>query len=244
MVEIHQSRTGHTRVFCARRLCKTYGAGETTVRALRDVDLDIYEGEFVVMLGPSGSGKSTLLNILGGLDAPTSGEARWREHNLVGASDAELTRYRREHVGFVFQFYNLIPSLTAIENVALVAEIALKPLDARTALGLVGLHDRLDHFPSQLSGGEQQRVAVARAIAKSPDVLLCDEPTGALDYDTGKLVLASIRRVNEELGTTIVIITHNAAIAGMADRVLRLGGGRIVAEEQNARRLSPDEVRW
>jgi putative ABC transport system ATP-binding protein len=238
MVEIHQSRTGHTPVFRARRLCKTYGAGEIAVRALRDVDLDIYEGEFVVMLGPSGSGKSTLLNILGGLDAPTSGEARWREHNLVDASDAELTRYRREHVGFVFQFYNLIPSLTAIENVALVAEIALKPLDARAALGLVGLHDRLDHFPSQLSGGEQQRVAVARAIAKSPDVLLCDEPTGALDYDTGKLVLASIKRVNEELGTTSVIITHNAAIAGMADRVLRLGGGRIVAEEQNARRLS------
>ena len=244
MVETHQSRTNHTSVFYARRLCKTYGAGEIVVRALRDVDLDIYEGEFVVMLGPSGSGKSTLLNILGGLDAPTSGEARWREHNLVGASDAELTRYRREHVGFVFQFYNLIPSLTAIENVALVAEIALKPLDARAALALVGLQDRLDHFPSQLSGGEQQRVAVARAIAKSPDVLLCDEPTGALDYDTGKLVLGSIKRVNEELGTTIVIITHNAAIAGMADRVLRLGGGRIVAEEQNARRLSPDEVRW
>ena len=244
MVETHQSRTNHTLVFYARRLCKTYGAGEIVVRALRDVDLDIYEGEFVVMLGPSGSGKSTLLNILGGLDAPTSGEARWREHNLVGASDAELTRYRREHVGFVFQFYNLIPSLTAIENVALVAEIALKPLDARAALALVGLQDRLDHCPSQLSGGEQQRVAVARAIAKSPDVLLCDEPTGALDYDTGKLVLGSIKRVNEELGTTIVIITHNAAIAGMADRVLRLGGGRIVAEEQNARRLSPDEVRW
>ena len=244
MVETHQSRTGHAPVFYARRLCKTYEAGEIVVHALRDVDLDIYEGEFVVMLGPSGSGKSTLLNILGGLDAPTSGEARWREHNLVGAGDAELTRYRREHVGFVFQFYNLIPSLTAIENVALVAEIALKPLDARAALALVGLQDRLDHFPSQLSGGEQQRVAVARAIAKSPDVLLCDEPTGALDYDTGKLVLASIKRVNEELGTTIVIITHNAAIAGMADRVLRLGGGRIVAEERNARRLSPDEVRW
>jgi putative ABC transport system ATP-binding protein len=244
MVETHQSRTSHTSVFYARRLCKTYGAGEIVVRALRDVDLDIYEGEFVVMLGPSGSGKSTLLNILGGLDAPTSGEARWREHNLVGASDAELTRYRREHVGFVFQFYNLIPSLTAIENVALVAEIALKPLDARAALALVGLQDRLDHFPSQLSGGEQQRVAVARAIAKSPDVLLCDEPTGALDYDTGKLVLGSIKRVNEQLETTIVIITHNAAIAGMADRVLRLGGGRIVAEERNARRLSPDEVRW
>jgi len=231
-------------VFRARRLCKTYGLGEIEVQALRDVDLDIYEGEFVVLLGPSGSGKSTLLNILGGLDAPTSGEAQWRDHNLVGASEVELTRYRREHVGFVFQFYNLIPSLTALENVALVAEIAAKPLDPRQALTLVGLEKRLDHFPSQLSGGEQQRVAVARAIAKSPDVLLCDEPTGALDYDTGKIVLASIKRANEELGTTVVIITHNAAIAGMADRVLRLGGGRIVGEERNSRRLSPDEVRW
>jgi putative ABC transport system ATP-binding protein len=231
-------------VFFARRLCKTYGVGEIEVRALRDVDLNIYEREFVVLLGPSGSGKSTLLNILGGLDAPTSGEAHWREHNLVGASEAELTRYRREHVGFVFQFYNLIPSLTAFENVALVAEIATDPLDPLQALTLVGLESRLDHFPSQLSGGEQQRVAVARAIAKSPDVLLCDEPTGALDYDTGKIVLASIKRANEQLGTTVVIITHNAAIAGMADRVLRLGGGRIVGEERNARRLSPDEVRW
>jgi putative ABC transport system ATP-binding protein len=192
-------------VFRARRLCKTYGAGEIEVRALRDVHLDIYEGEFVVLLGPSGSGKSTLLNILGGLDAPTSGEAQWRDHNLVGASEAELTRYRREHVGFVFQFYNLIPSLTAFENVALVAEIAAKPLDPRQALTLVGLEKRLDHFPSQLSGGEQQRVAVARAIAKSPDVLLCDEPTGALDYDTGKIVLASNKRANEELSTTVVI---------------------------------------
>jgi putative ABC transport system ATP-binding protein len=231
-------------VFHAVALCKTYVMGEVEVHALRNVDLDIYEGEFVVLLGPSGSGKSTLLNILGGLDAPTSGEAQWREHNLVGADDDELTRYRREHVGFVFQFYNLIPSLTVLENVALVNEIASKPFDARRALTLVGLESRLDHFPSQLSGGEQQRVAVARAIAKSPDVLLCDEPTGALDYDTGKLVLAAIKRVNEELGTTVVVITHNAAIAGMADRVLRLGGGRILAEERNPRRLSPDEVHW
>jgi putative ABC transport system ATP-binding protein len=218
--------------------------GETEVHALRDVSLEIHEGEFVVLLGPSGSGKSTLLNILGGLDTATSGEAQWREHNLVGAGDAELTRYRREHVGFVFQFYNLIPSLTVLENVALVAEIAEKPLDPRKALALVGLDQRIDHFPSQLSGGEQQRVAVARAIVKSPDVLLCDEPTGALDYETGKIVLAAIKRVNEELGTTTVVITHNAAIAGMADRVLRLGGGRIVGEEHNARRLSPEEVRW
>ena len=239
-----QSRLGHTRVFYARQLCKTYGSGEVQVRALRDVDLDIYQGEFVVLLGPSGSGKSTLLNILGGLDVPTSGEARWREHNLIGANEAELTRYRREHVGFVFQFYNLIPSLTALENVALVAEIAVKSMDPRQALALVGMEQRLDHFPSQLSGGEQQRVAVARAIAKSPDVLLCDEPTGALDYETGKVVLASIERANEELGTTAVIITHNAAIAGMADRVLRLGGGRIIGEERNARRLRPEEIRW
>jgi putative ABC transport system ATP-binding protein len=218
--------------------------GEIEVHALRNIDLDIYEGEFVVLLGPSGSGKSTLLNILGGLDAPTSGEAKWREHDLVNADDTELTRYRREHVGFVFQFYNLIPSLTVLENVALVNEIADKPLDPREALALVGLTGRLDHFPSQLSGGEQQRVAVARAIAKSPDVLLCDEPTGALDYDTGKFVLAAIARANETLGTTTVIITHNAAIAGMADRVLRLAGGRIVGEERNARRLLPEEVRW
>jgi putative ABC transport system ATP-binding protein len=231
-------------VFRARNLSKVYMMGEVAVHALRDLDLDIYEREFVVLLGPSGSGKSTLLNILGGLDAPTSGEAMWREHDLVNADDVELTRYRREHVGFVFQFYNLIPSLTVLENVALVNEIADKPLDPREALALVGLTERLDHFPSQLSGGEQQRVAVARAIAKSPDVLLCDEPTGALDYDTGKLVLAAIARVNEQLGTTTVIITHNAAIAGMADRVLRLGGGRIVGEERNPRRLSPEEVRW
>lgn len=231
-------------VFRARALSKTYVVGDVKVHALREIDLDIYEREFVVMLGPSGSGKSTLLNILGGLDAPTSGEARWRDHDLVNADDAALTRYRREHVGFVFQFYNLIPSLTVLENVALVNEIADKPLDPRAALSLVGLTERLDHFPSQLSGGEQQRVAVARAIAKSPDVLLCDEPTGALDYETGKLVLAAITRANTELGTTTIIITHNVAIAGMADRVIKLGGGRIVGEEKNARRRSPEELSW
>lgn len=231
-------------VFRARGLSKIYVMGEVAVHALRSIDLDIYESEFVVLLGPSGSGKSTLLNILGGLDTPTSGEAKWRDHDLVGASDAELTRYRREHVGFVFQFYNLIPSLTVLENVALVNEIADRPMDPREALKLVGLTDRLDHFPSQLSGGEQQRVAVARAIVKSPDVLLCDEPTGALDYDTGKFVLAAIARINELLGTTTIVITHNAAIAGMADRVLRLAGGRISGEERNPRRLSADEVRW
>jgi putative ABC transport system ATP-binding protein len=240
----HPANASRRVIFHARGLSKTYVMGEVAVQALRDVDLDIYEGEFVVLLGPSGSGKSTLLNILGGLDAPSAGIAQWREHDLVGASDAELTRYRREHVGFVFQFYNLIPSLTVLENVALVNEIAEKPLDPREALALVGLSERLDHFPSQLSGGEQQRVAVARAIAKSPDVLLCDEPTGALDYDTGKVVLEAIARVNERLGTTTLIITHNAAIAGMADRVLHLGGGRIVSVEHNPRRLSPEEVRW
>lgn len=235
---------GAAPVFRARKLSKTYRMGEVEVHALRDVDLDIYEGEFVVLLGPSGSGKSTLLNILGGLDSPTSGDAQWRDHQLVGADDAELTRYRREHVGFVFQFYNLIPSLTVLENVQLVTEIAERPLDALEVLKLVGLEKRMEHFPSQLSGGEQQRVAVARAIVKAPDVLLCDEPTGALDYETGKVVLAAIARANERLGTTTVVITHNAAIAGMADRVLRLGGGRIVGETRNPRRLSAEEVTW
>src|SRR5579859_2744670 len=233
-----------TLVFRARGLSKVYLMGEVEVHALREIDLDIHEREFVVLLGPSGSGKSTLLNILGGLDAPTSGQATWRDHDLVNAGEAALTRYRREHVGFVFQFYNLIPSLTVLENVALVNEIADKPMEPRQALALVGLTERLDHFPSQLSGGEQQRVAVARAIVKSPDVLLCDEPTGALDYETGKLVLAAIARVNQELGTTTAVITHNAAIAGMADRVIKLGGGRIVGEERNPHRLSAEEVHW
>ena len=231
-------------VFRARGLSKIYLMGEVEVPALKDVDLDVYEGEFVVLLGPSGSGKSTLLNILGGLDSPSGGTAMWRDHDLVRAREAELTQYRRDHVGFVFQFYNLIPSLTVIENVALVAEISARPLDPKEALKLVGLSHRLDHFPSQLSGGEQQRVAVARAIAKRPDALLCDEPTGALDYDTGKVVLAAIDRANAELGTTTVVITHNAAIAGMANRVLRLGGGRIVGIEHNATRLRPEELSW
>ncbi len=208
------------------------------------MELDIWPGEFLVLLGPSGSGKSTLLNILGGLDAASSGSARWREHELTLATDAELTAYRREHVGFVFQFYNLIPSLTVRENVELVAEIASDPMPTETALELVGLAHRVNHFPSQLSGGEQQRVAVARAIVKRPDLLLCDEPTGALDFDTGRLVLAAIQKVNAELGTTTVVITHNSAISGMADRVLRLRGGRLVGEERNARRLNADEVTW
>jgi putative ABC transport system ATP-binding protein len=231
-------------VFVARRLSKTYRMGEVAVNALIDVSLEIAEGEFVVLLGPSGSGKSTLLNILGGLDTPTSGEAFWRDHNLATADEAELTRYRREHVGFVFQFYNLIPSLTVRENVELVTDIAPHPMPATEAVGLVGLAPRADHFPSQLSGGEQQRVAIARAIAKRPDVLLCDEPTGALDYATGKVVLEVIARINIELGTTAVVITHNAAIAGMADRVLHLADGRIARVDVNDRRLSPSELTW
>ena len=231
-------------VFIARGLSKIYRMGEVEVPALRSIDLDIREGEFVVLLGPSGSGKSTLLNILGGLDAPTGGEAFFRDHALVGADERELTRYRREHVGFVFQFYNLIPSLTARENVMLVTEIADHPMSAEDALRLVGLGHRLDYFPSQLSGGEQQRVAIARAIAKRPDVLLCDEPTGALDYQTGIGVLNAIAQVNRELGTTAVVITHNAAIAGMADRVIYLANGTISHIETNARKLSPEEIRW
>jgi putative ABC transport system ATP-binding protein len=231
-------------VFTARNLAKTYRVGDTEVQALRGVDLDIRAGEFIVLLGPSGSGKSTLLNILGGLDVPSAGDVRFGDHQLSGATEAELTRYRREHVGFVFQFYNLIPSLTARENVALVTEIAANPMPAGEALAWVGLAHRVDHFPSQLSGGEQQRVAIARAIAKRPEVLLCDEPTGALDYETGKLVLEVIARINAELGTTAVIITHNAAIAGMADRVLKLANGRIASEEVPARKLSPAEIAW
>ena len=231
-------------VFRARALTNVYRMGESEVHALRGVDLEIRAGEFIVLLGPSGSGKSTLLNILGGLDTPTAGDVRFLEHQLTGADEAELTRYRREHVGFVFQFYNLIPSLTARENVALVTDIAVSPMPAHEALAWVGLGERLDHFPSQLSGGEQQRVAIARAIAKRPQVLLCDEPTGALDYETGKLVLEVIAKINAELGTTAMVITHNAAISGMADRVLRLGNGRIVGEEKPARKLTPAEISW
>ena len=231
-------------VFVARGLTKVYGSGDSQVTALKNVDLDIRQGEFIVLLGPSGSGKSTLLNILGGLDAPTSGSAKWRDHQLTGAGDDELTTYRREHVGFVFQFYNLIPSLSVEENVRLVAQIASDPMDPREALELVGLSHRARHFPSQLSGGEQQRVAVARAIVKRPDILLCDEPTGALDVDTGRLVLAAIAKVNAELGTTTIVITHNSAIAGMADRILRLSGGRIVKEEPNPKRIAAEDVQW
>jgi putative ABC transport system ATP-binding protein len=231
-------------IFVARGLTKTYKMGEVEVHALRGVDLDIYASEFVVLLGPSGSGKSTLLNILGGLDTPTGGSAQWRDHDLSRASEAELTQYRRKHVGFVFQFYNLIPSLTAVENVALVTEMSDRPMSPPEALTLVGLGDRLTHYPSQMSGGEQQRVAIARAIAKRPDVLLCDEPTGALDYSTGKIVLEVIARINAELGTTAVVITHNAPIAQMADRVMRMADGRIASIERNAVKRRADEISW
>ena len=231
-------------VFSAHGLCKTYRGGEVEVQALRGIDLEIARGEFIVLLGPSGSGKSTLLNILGGLDAPTSGDVRFGDHALTGAGEAELTAYRRDHVGFVFQFYNLIPSLTVRENVALVTDIARDPMPIDEAIALVGLTPRRDHFPAQLSGGEQQRVAIARAIVKRPAVLLCDEPTGALDYQTGKLVLEVIARINRELGTTAIVITHNAAIAGMADRVIHLGDGRIQRIECNANKISPSELSW
>ena len=231
-------------VFVARDLCKIYRMGDVEVHALRDVSLEIREGEFIVLLGPSGSGKSTLLNILGGLDLPTSGEAFWRDHDLAHADEAMLTRYRRDHVGFVFQFYNLIPSLTVRENVALVTDIAPHPMPIDEAIDIVGLGTRARHFPSQLSGGEQQRVAIARAIAKRPDVLLCDEPTGALDYATGKLVLDVIADVSRDLGTTAIIITHNAPIAGMADRVLHLADGHVARVQVNARRLSASELSW
>jgi putative ABC transport system ATP-binding protein len=231
-------------VFRARGLTKTYHVGEVEVRALQGIDLELQAGEFVVILGPSGSGKSTLLNILGGLDSPSSGEVHFRDHDLVAATDRELTRYRREHVGFVFQFYNLIPSLTARENVELVTDIAEHPMAADEALRLVGLGERLDHFPAQLSGGEQQRVAIARAVAKRPDVLLCDEPTGALDVETGRLVLQTLVDVNETLGTATAIITHNAVIAGIAHRILRLTDGRISETKVNASRAPVSGLAW
>ncbi len=231
-------------VFAARKLTKTYQVGSVQIAALRELDLDIFEGEFIVLLGPSGSGKSTLLNILGGLDSATSGAAAWRDHNLVAASDDELTLYRRQHVGFVFQSYNLIPSLTARENVALVTDIAENPMKPEDALSRVGLAGRLDHFPSQLSGGEQQRVAIARAIAKRPDVLLCDEPTGALDSRTGVSVLAALEEVNRAFGTTTIVITHNVAIGAMAERVMHMADGKISRIDENARRVRPEEVQW
>ncbi len=235
---------GSESVFVARGLTKTYSMGDVEVQALRGVDLDLYAAEVAVLLGPSGSGKSTLLNILGGLDTPTSGQVHYRKQDLFGADDDVLTRYRREHVGFVFQFYNLIPSLTARENVELVTDIAEHPMPAKDALDLVGLAARMDHFPTQLSGGEQQRVAIARAVAKRPDVLLCDEPTGALDITTGKVVLDVIARVNRELHTTVALITHNASIGQMADRVITMHDGRIAKETKNQVKVAASELKW
>jgi len=231
-------------VFRAQGLTKVYRMGEVEVHALRGIDLELLRGEFVVLLGPSGSGKSTLLNILGGLDTPTSGQVICGGRNLVAAGERELTEFRRHLVGFVFQFYNLIPSLTARENVAIVTEIARDPMPPEDALTLVGLAERLDHFPSQLSGGEQQRVAIARAIAKRPAVLLCDEPTGALDSQTGVVVLEVLERINREFGTTTVVITHNADIARMADRVIHLGDGRISTIERNPDKRPARELSW
>jgi len=228
---------------CGRNLTRVYRTGTVDIQALRGVDVELYEGELVVLVGASGSGKSTLLNILGGLDRPTTGEVLFRGRPL-GNSEAEITRFRRDHVGFVFQFYNLIASLTAEENVALVTEIARDPLSPADALALVGLGDRLRAFPAELSGGEQQRVAIARAIAKQPEILLCDEPTGALDSATGVRVLKAIEQVNRELGTTTALITHNRSIEGMADRVLRFADGRIASTLVNPRRVAPEDLQW
>ncbi len=236
--------TGAAPVFVARDITKVYHMGEVEVHALRGVSLELFESEFLVLLGPSGSGKSTLLNILGGLDVPSSGTVTYRGQNLTEADERALTMYRRKHVGFVFQFYNLIPSLTARENVALVTDIVDNPMTPEDALRLVNLQERMDHFPSQLSGGEQQRVAIARAVAKRPDVLLCDEPTGALDIATGILVLDAIDQVNQELGTTTAVITHNAAVAQMAHRVVSLSDGRIASVKRNEARRKAAELSW
>lgn len=228
----------------ARDLSKTYDMGAVEVHALRSVDFELTSGELLVLLGASGSGKSTLLNIVGGLDRPSSGTLRYRDHDLSSADDEDLTLYRRRYVGFVFQLYNLIPSLTARENVSLVSEIAENPMDPAEALAMVGLEDRLDHFPAQMSGGEQQRVAIARAVAKQPELLLCDEPTGALDAETGKLVLKVLDQVNRETGTTTAIITHNMAIAAMGDRVVHMSSGEINETTENEERASLDEISW
>ncbi len=233
-----------TVVFQTRGLTKVYDMGEVQVQALRGIDIELYAGELVVLLGPSGSGKSTLLNILGGLDTATAGQVTYHTNDLTAADDKELTEYRRSHVGFVFQFYNLIPSLTALENVAVVTEIAKEPMKPEDALGLVNLKERIDHFPAQLSGGEQQRVAIARAIAKKPAVLLCDEPTGALDSATGIVVLEALERINREIGTTTVLITHNADIADMADRVISLSDGLISNIRTNEHKKAPEDLSW
>ncbi len=248
MTEVAQAdRQGRDRrdlVYRVRDLTKVYGMGATEVHALAGVDLDLYAGEFIVLLGPSGSGKTTLLNNLGGLDVPSGGELRYKDLDLTRANEDELTSHRRERIGFIFQFYNLIPSLTARENVALITEIARNPMPAEAALEMVNLGARLDHFPAQLSGGEQQRVAIARAIAKRPEVLLCDEPTGALDVRTGIVVLDAIARVNRELGTLTVIITHNAVMADMADRVIHFMDGRVHHVHENAVRAPASQLHW
>jgi len=244
LTEAQSETTPQQAALSAHGLTKVYRMGEVSVHALRGVDLDLFPGEFVVLLGPSGSGKSTLLNILGGLDAPSEGELLYEQDPLSSATDRALTAYRRRHVGFVFQFYNLIPSLTAEENVALVTAIADDPMQPRAALELVGLGDRRNHFPSQLSGGEQQRVAIARAISKRPSILLCDEPTGALDIGTGVLVLEALQRANRETGTLTLVITHNQAIADMADRVLNIADGQIVADRRNTQKKTPSDLVW
>jgi putative ABC transport system ATP-binding protein len=244
MHDDHEGTTQHEAVLRISDLSKSYIMGEVKVEALRHVSISFYAGELAVLLGASGSGKSTLLNIIGGLDVPTSGKLYFHEKEITAATEAELTEYRRRSIGFVFQFYNLISSLTALENVQLVTEISLNPMPAGEALSLVGLGNRLNHFPAQLSGGEQQRVAIARAVAKRPELLLCDEPTGALDYQTGKLVLDVIEKVNRELGTTTLVITHNVSIAGMADRVVRLGSGEVTEDRRNLVRVSPSELVW
>jgi putative ABC transport system ATP-binding protein len=241
---VHKKTGSEYPVFQVQGLTKIYDMGEIKVQALRGIDLELAAGELVVLLGPSGSGKSTLLNILGGLDTASGGQVTYCGKDLTRATEKELTEYRRFHVGFVFQFYNLIPSLTARENVAVVTEIARDPMKPEDALSLVGLAERLDHFPAQLSGGEQQRIAIARAISKNPEVLLCDEPTGALDSQTGIVVLEALERVNRELGTATVIITHNVDIAGMADRVVHLSNGLIAEVSRNAKRKSPSELKW
>lgn len=234
----------HQAVLSIQDLSKTYIMGEVKVEALKHLSIEFFAGELVVLLGASGSGKSTLLNIIGGLDLPSEGKLFFQGREITAATEAELTAYRRRSIGFVFQFYNLISSLSALENVQLVTEIADNPMPADEALRLVGLSNRLNHFPAQLSGGEQQRVAIARAVAKKPELLLCDEPTGALDYQTGKLVLEVIEKVNRELGTTTIVITHNASIAGMADRVVRLGSGEVTEDRRNLERLTPAELVW
>ncbi len=235
---------GRRLLLATEKLCKDYLMGEVTVRALRDATVEMEEGEFVVILGPSGSGKSTILNLIGGIDKPTSGRILFDGRDLSSLGQAGLTRYRRESIGFVFQFYNLIPGLTARENVELACEIAPSPDDAAAVLAGLGMGDRLQHFPSQLSGGEQQRVAIARALAKNPRMLLCDEPTGALDYETGKQILVLLKDINEKRGKTVVVITHNAAIARIADRVIRLRSGEVVSTEVNASKLTPEDIEW